>query len=129
MSILKKENNADRNKLISLMQSASKGSYILCDENDFKDKELAQTYNALIDKFLKSGNETAISLNNSMEIIGNCNNVRTMLEIVERQKNNLNTVTDMVIDIAESISKCEEILNTISNNTDSAYKTSLISKK
>ena len=48
MSILKKENNADRNKLISLMQSASKGSYILCDENDFKDKELAQTYNALM---------------------------------------------------------------------------------
>ena len=129
MSILKKENNADRNKLISLMQSASKGSYILCDENDFKDKELAQTYNALIDKFLKSGNETAISLNNSMEIIGNCNNVRTMLEIVERQKNNLNTVTDMVIDIAESISKSEEILNTISNNTESSYKTSLISKK
>lgn len=128
MNILKK-NISDRDKLISLMNSAADGKFALCNENDFDDKELAGAYNDLIHKFFESGNETAMALNKSMEVIGNCDNVRSMLEIVERQKNSLNTIVGAKEDISESIKKCEEILNAISKNTDSIHNISSVTKK
>lgn len=129
MHILKKDTTSDKGKLLSLMQSAIEGNFILCKEEDFKDKDLARTYNALLNKFLQSGNQTAMALNKSMETIGNCNNVRTMLQVVERQKNDLNTVASTGENLSDSISESEEILNTINRDVASAYETSLLSKK
>lgn len=129
MSIFRKNKTSDKNKLLSLMQSASEGNFILCNEKDFKDKKLAYTYNALIHKFLQSNNQTAMELNKSMDTIGNCNNVRTMLQIVEDQKNKLNMVANTGKSLSESINESEQIIHTINKDINSAYETSMLSKK
>lgn len=128
-SIFKRNKISDKDKLLSLMNSAIRGDFVLCNENEFTDRELARLYNNFLEGFFKSCNETALELNDSMRTIGNCNNVRTMLEIVDRQKNNLSICADMGGDISESIQNCEEILNTINNDTASAYETSVHSKE
>ena len=111
------------------MQSASEGNFILCNEKEWKDKKLAQAYNTLIHSFLQSNNQTAIELNRSMDTIGNCSHVRTMLEIVEHQKNNLNMVANTGESLSESINESEQIIHTINKDVASAYQTSMLSKK
>ena len=66
-------------------------------------------YNTLIQKFLQSNNQTAIDLNKAMDIIGNCNNVRAMLQIVEHQKNTLNMVASTGESLSESINESEQL--------------------
>lgn len=129
MHIFKKNKTSDKTKLISLMQAASEGNFVLCNEQEFKDKQLAHTYNTLIHKFLQSNNQTAIDLNKSMDTIGNCNNVRTMLQIVKHQKNNLDSVASTGENLSESISKSEQIIHTINKDVASAHQTSMRSKK
>lgn len=128
MNVFNKKNILERDKLISLMELASEGKFVLCNEDEFKDKKLASAYNKLIKSFFKSCNQTTMELNKSMETIGNCNNVQTMLEIVERQKDNLNSAAHTGKDISKSISQCEEILNTINCDAKSTYNTSVLSK-
>lgn len=129
MNIFRKNKVSDKNQLLSLMQSASEGNFILCNEKNFKDKKLAHAYNDLIYKFLQSNNQTAMELNQSMNTIGNCSHVRTMLEIVEAQKNKLNTIATTGKSLSESISESEQILHTINKDVASAYETSMLSKK
>ena len=129
MHLFKKSKTSDKAKLLSLMQSAAEGSFTLCNEQDFKDKQLAHAYNALIHKFLQSNNQTAMDLNESMDTIGNCSHVRTMLQIVEHQKNNLNLVASTGESLSESISESEQIIHTINKDVASAYQTSMLSKK
>lgn len=129
MRILKKKLTSDKAKLLSLMQSASEGNFVFCKEEDFRDKKLACAYNALLSKFLQSDTQTAMALNKSMETIGNCNNIRTMLQIVERQKDNLHSIVSTGESLSESVSESEKILNTINQDVTSAYQTSQLSKK
>ncbi len=129
MNIFKRNKLSDKKKLLFLMQSATEGNFTLCDEKEFKDKKLAQSYNALIRSFLQSNNQTAMELNRSMDTIGNCSHVRTMLEIVEHQKNNLNMVANTGESLSESINESEQIIHTINKDVESAYQTSMLSKK
>lgn len=129
MYSFKKNKTSDKTKLLFLMQAAIEGNFTLCNEQDFKDKQLAHTYNTLIYKFLQSNNQTAMELNKSMDTIGNCNNVRTMLQIVEHQKNNLNLVASTGESLSESISESEQIIHMINKDVESAYQTSMLSKK
>ncbi len=121
--------NSDKTKLFHLMQSAAEGNFTLCNEQEFKDKKLAHAYNTLIQKFLQSNNQTAIDLNKAMDTIGNCNNVRSMLQIVEHQKNTLNMVASTGESLSESINESEQIINMINKDVASAYQTSMLSKK
>jgi len=128
IGIFKKDNYLDKNKLLSLINSAAEGNFALYSDNDFVDKEFADAYNTLINRFLQSCNQTVMELNNSMEIIGNCNNMRAMLQVVEQQKDSLCVAEDTGKGISESINKCEEILNTINSDISSVYDNSMISK-
>jgi len=119
----------DIDKLIALMQAACEGNFIPCKESDFKNKTLACTYNAFLDKFIQSNNQTAMDLNQSMNTIGNCNHVRTMLQVVEHQQNNLNQVAVTGNNLSDSIRKSEKVINTIHDEVASTYNTSQLSKK
>lgn len=123
--IFKKKRISDKNRLLALMKAASEGNYTLCKEEDFIDKKLARTYNALMDRWIQSNNQTAMELNKSMDTIGNCSHVRSMLQIVERQKEDLTQVANTGENLSESIKESEQILHTINKNVASAYKTSM----
>lgn len=116
-NIFKRKRNSDRNRLISLINSASDGKFEFCDENNFTDKELARSYNNFVENFYRCCNETAMELNKSMQTIGNCDNVQSMLEIVEHQRNSLSDAADVCINISQSIADSEVILNTINKDT------------
>ncbi len=127
-NIFKRKRNSDRNKLISLINSAADGKFEFCDENNFTDKELARSYNNFVENFYRCCNETAMELNKSMQTIGNCGNVQSMLEIVEHQRNSLSDAADVCINISQSIADSEVILNTINKDTAEAYENSILSK-
>jgi len=128
MSFFNKKKTSDESKLITLMRNAVDGKFVLCEEENFNNKKLARVYNDLIRKFMQSSNQTVMSLNESMETIGNCDNVRNMLRIVERQKDNLNSVSDSGESLSKSVSESEEVLNGIKQDVKSAFDTSVYSK-
>lgn len=122
------QDNSDNIKLIELMQSAIEGNYTFCNDADFNDKTLAKAYNDFLTKFIEADNQTAIALNQSMDIIGNCNNMRSMLNIVNKQKEALNSVASASDDLSASIKESEAIINSINQQATEAYESSITSK-
>ena len=121
--------DTDKEQLINLMEAFMNGEAILCNENDFNDKLLAQTYNKLISKIAESDKSTAISLNQSMDIIGNCNHMRSLLDIVDGQIDKLESVAQTGNSLSDSIKESEEILNSINDNVSNVYNTSVNSSE
>lgn len=122
------ENN-DKSLLMDLMTRSIENKRTHVNEDKFEDKELAQTYKAFADKFIEGNNTNAMDLNTAMNIVGNVESVKKMLETVGQQKEAVTLVNTSLDELFEILDINSKAINEIDSYVESAYSNSLESVK
>lgn len=79
--------DSDKSLIIKLMNSSASNEFIQANPEDFSDKELAEAFNNLINNLIKNNNSYVMSLNDTMELVGNTGIVKDMIQSVTQQSN------------------------------------------
>jgi len=95
----------DIKMIIELMQNSVKKNYARAEGSKFANAGLAEAFNAFFDKFIMDNNAHAMDTNAAMDIIGNVESVKLMLETVSEQK-------EVVLAANESVDALIESVNT-----------------
>ena len=110
------ESNQDLDKLIAAMQNVIDGNLETVEVSDFANPAIAETFNRMITYgFKASTNKFTLTLNDSMEIIGNCECIKEMIEQVESQ-------THSIEDMSTSSQSLGNAINNISGAANIRFR-------
>ncbi len=123
----KKENMGnfpgDEQKIIELMNSAIEGNFAKADESEFKNPEIAKTFNRLIASFEKSNNAVTLRLNDSMSVIGDSSCVKDMIEQVNSQSVAISDMRGASKELGETTMNIQNSIMSIQDNTHTVMDT------
>lgn len=126
---MKKKNSSnlheqDNTLLMEYMQKAIDGDFSLVDISAFKNPELGNLYNKVLNSFLTSNNNFVMRLNDSMSRIGDSSCFKEMIEQVNSQTNAINDMRGSSQELGESIDHIMSAVQAIQDNSHEAISTS-----
>ncbi len=118
------ESNQDLDKLIAAMQNVIDGNLATVEVSDFANPAIAETFNKMITYgFKASTNKFTLTLNDSMEIIGNCECIKEMIEQVESQTHSIEDMSNSSQSLGNAINNISGAIENIVANTSEASET------
>ncbi|MCH5256868.1 MAG: CZB domain-containing protein [Lachnospiraceae bacterium] len=114
----------DRALFLSCMDKAIEGDFSEIDVSSFRDKELAEKYNTLLNAFLKANNNFIMRLNDSMTRIGDSSCVKEMIEQVNSQTTAIKGMRSSSQELGDSIQNIQNAVENIQGNTHTVIETS-----
>jgi Methyl-accepting chemotaxis protein len=119
----------DRDLLLNLINNSLENVHELTKPEEFEDKELAEAYNKLVDRFIIKNASHVMSLNDTMELVGNTSIVKNMIESVMQQNKSLESINKTSEELSSSIGNISNLLLNISSYVNNAYDDSSASIK
>lgn len=119
----------DRVLLMKLINNSLDNKHELANPEEFEDKELAEAYNKFIDRFIIKNSSYVMSLNDTMELVGNTSIVKNMMESVMQQNKSLENINNTCSQLSTSIENISNLIQNISSYVNNAYDDSSSSIK
>ena len=114
---------ADLDTLLEAMNRIVEGDITPVDTSVFNDPNIGDTFNKMIKGFKKSTNVYTMRLNDSMEIIGNSECIKDMIEQVESQTESIKGMSESSQSLGDAINNISGAVENIIANTNEATET------
>lgn len=122
--------NKDLDALIQLMNSIiASEDFKTIDTSAIDNRQLAETFEALMNKVVLSNNKTVMDLNQAMRRIGDSSAVKEMIESVNEQTEEINLLRDNSATLGSSIENVVKLMQDIQDGAQEVSNASIKSTK
>ncbi len=101
------------------------GDSSMVDASTFADPEVGKLFNSMLYAIKKSNNHYAMHLNDSMEVIGNSECIKSMIERVQSQTSSISDMQTTSQELGSSINNISAAVENIIANTNIALETAI----